>query len=305
MRAKPFSPLAGLFAVAVLVGACSESPTAVPTAAPKRAATGPAFNVVPAQASHLTVCASGPAGTYTYTVATTAGPDGTPVSTVSLPFGSSFSLVNDECKDVVVLSATTAALTQPDGTLRDAPTQATVTQTSGPANVALSTVWITQEVNDQPPCNDPCGIDTQAPGPTVSVLMNFFHGSVIDYSNSEVPVHTSGGCTLTLGFWKNHTSVWPSPFSPSATFFSSGKTWLYELNAPPKGGDAYLILAHQWIAVTLNIASGAGVPPAVQSAYDAATNYFKTGVGSDPIGWSATLDAYNNGLAAGGPSHCN
>jgi hypothetical protein len=297
MRAKPFSPLAGLFALAVLVGACSESPTAVPTAASRRSPTGPSLNVVQAQASHLTVCASGPAGTYSYTVATSAGTQGTPVSTASFPFGTSFTLVNDECKDVVILTA-------PAGTTQDPPTKATVTQTSGPANTALATVWLTQEANDQPPCNDPCGIDTQAPGPTVSVTVNFFHGSVIDFSNSEV-VHTSGGCTLTLGFWKNHTTVWPSPFLPSATFFNSGKTWLYELSAPPKGGDAYLILAHQWIAATLNIASGASVPAAVQSAYDSATNYFKTGVGSDPKGWAATLDDYNNGLAAGGPSHCS
>ena len=178
----------------------------------------------------------------------------------------------------------------------------TVTENSGPIGSVLSTVWKTEDEN-QPPCTDPCLADTQESGPTVSVLFNLFHGGELNFVN--VPVVQNAGCTATLGFWKNHTKVWPAPFSPNATFFRSGQTWIFELNAPPKGGDAYLILAHQYIAAALNIASGAGVPPDVQTAFNDATTFFMTGVGSDPIGWSNTLDNYNNGLAAGGPSHCN
>ncbi len=241
------------------------------------------------------MCATGPAGTYSYTLTTAAGPDGTPVSTASFPLGTSFTLTSGQCADVVTLSGS--------GITADPPTNVTVTEASGPIGTALSTVWKTQENSVQPACSDPCGVDTQEAGPTVSVLMNIFHGSVLDFVSA--PVVHNAGCTLTLGFWKNHTTVWPSPFDPNAPFFSSGKTWIFELNAPPKGGDAYLILAHQWIATTLNIASGAGVPPDVQTAYNDATTYFMTGVGSDPIGWSNTLDNYNNGLANGGPSHCN
>lgn len=294
MRVSSLTMAVTGLATAALLVACSERSTTAPEGAASVAPRGPSFNVVQSTAAHLTVCATGPAGTYSYTLSTAAGPDGTPVSTATLPLGTSFSLASGQCADVVVLSG--------QNITADPPTSVTVTQTSGPIATTLSKVWKTQE-STQPPCTDPCGVDTQESGPAVSVLMNLFHGSVLDFV--DLPVSTSGGCTFTLGYWKNHTTVWPSPFSPNAPFFSSGKTWLYELSTAPKGGDSYLILAHQWIAATLNIASGAGVPANVKAAYDAGTQYFMSGTGSDPKGWADVLDAYNNGLANGGPSHCN
>lgn len=132
---------------------------------------------------------------------------------------------------------------------------------------------------------------------------NFYHGSVVSYWNEEV-VHDVTGCTLTLGYWKNHTSNWPSPYSPNDAFFNSGKSWIQILNTPPKG-SAYLILAHQYIAAALNVAAGASMPADVQTAFDNATNYFQNGGSGDLTGWATILDNYNNGLAAGGPAHCD
>ena len=82
------------------------------------------------------------------------------------------------------------------------------------------------------------------------------------------------------------------------------------LKTPPKG-NAYYILAHQYIAAVLNGASGAGAPANVQAAINGAAAYFGAN-GPSPapsgalrtqlINWSDLLDDYNNGLV--GPGHC-
>lgn len=286
---------------ALLAAACSEAPTTSPTAVRRLTPNGaiPAGNVVQAKIRTLTVCAEGPIGTYTYSMSYTA----TTLNTIVTPYGNTFSLTDSECKDVLTLQQG-AGFTWGD---IDPLTEITVTQTSGPANTQLDYLQKTQEDADQPACvpgdTFPCGIDTQESGPTTTIALNYYHGSVISYWNEEV-AHPVSGCTLTQGYWKNHSN-WPSPYSPNALFFSSGKTWMTILGTAPKGGNAYLILAHQYIAATLNIASGASMPDDVKAAYDAATTYFQTGVGSDPIGWATILDNYNNGLAAGGPAHCS
>ena len=287
---------------ALLAAACSEAPTTSPTALRRLSPKGviPNGNVVQAKQATLTVCAEGPAGTYSYTMSYVA----TTKNTVVTPYGSAFTLSGTECKDVLYLAQ---ASNFNAGFEDDPPTQVTVTQTGSPANTQLDYLQKTQEDQTQPACDPgntfPCGIDTQEPGPTTTISLNFYHGSVISYWNEEI-AHPVTGCTLTQGYWKNHPN-WPAPYSPNALFFNSGKSWMTILGTPPKGGNAYIILAHQYIAATLNIASGASMPDDVKAAYDAATTYFQTGVGSDPIGWATILDNYNNGLAAGGPAHCS
>jgi hypothetical protein len=126
----------------------------------------------------------------------------------------------------------------------------------------------------------------------------------------DVPPPPSVGCTKTQGYWKNHASgkkadpAWGS--WASAQFFSSGKTYLEILNTPPKGGDAYIILAHQYIAAKLNVAAGASMPANVQTAYNGATTYFNGGSSpsrSTLIQWADMLASYNEGKI--GPGHCD
>lgn len=285
---------------AMLAAACSEAPSTAPAMRRLTPTAKGLGNVVQATIRTLTVCAEGPAGTYSYTLSISSQT----VNIINTPYGNSFTLNGAECKDVVSLSlGPTFDFTS------DPVTWVTVTQTSAPANTKLDYLQKTQGDQDQLACTPgdtfPCGIDTQEPGPSTTIGINYYHGSVVSYWNEEI-VHDITGCTLTLGYWKNHTSAWPSPYSPNAAFFTSGKSWIYELSAAPKGGNAYLILAHQWIAATLNIASGASMPADVKAAYDAGTAYFQNGgVGGDPITWANILDNYNNGLAAGGPAHCN
>lgn len=132
---------------------------------------------------------------------------------------------------------------------------------------------------------------------------------------AEAVVHLTAppcpvGCVLTQGFWKTHPNAWPTGHSPQDPFLSSGKTWPEVLWTAPRG-DAYFILAHQYIAAALNAARGASMPPEVASAFDAATEWFNNhspGVpASSPDGQTAihlaeVLAAFNEGQM--GVPHC-
>jgi hypothetical protein len=67
----------------------------------------------------------------------------------------------------------------------------------------------------------------------------------------------------TQGYWKNHPEDWPAPFENlrdlvkyEDNFFYSGQDWMTVLQTSPKGGNAYYILAHQYIAAVLNMYNG-------------------------------------------------
>lgn len=122
------------------------------------------------------------------------------------------------------------------------------------------------------------------------------------------------GCVRTQGYWSNKPGViWPSGLDRNAAFFSSGLSWQQIMDSPTRG-DAYLILAHQYVAAVLNRAAGASAPSGVQSVINAATAWFNGGVrlgqctqGRCPLqrAWSGVLDAYNNGVYPGAPQHCD
>ncbi|MFD2248281.1 hypothetical protein [Pontibacter ruber] len=130
------------------------------------------------------------------------------------------------------------------------------------------------------------------------------------------------GCTRTQGYWKNHASgkkydsTWGG--MQNEMFYGSGMTYLKLMETAPKGGNAYVMLAHQYIAAKLNM-KVASSPAEVDEAYEKATAYFaamKDGkylntlqtpyvtVSRDQlVKWAELLDKYNNGLL--GPAHCN
>lgn len=122
------------------------------------------------------------------------------------------------------------------------------------------------------------------------------------------------GCVRTQGYWKSKPGVvWPAPYTRGAMFFSSGLSWQQILETPPQGGNAYLILAHQYIAALLNRASGASAPSSVQTVINNATAFFSSGTNLDSCGgsacdtqktWAGILDTYNNGQYPGAPKHC-
>jgi hypothetical protein len=140
-----------------------------------------------------------------------------------------------------------------------------------------------------------------------------------------VHVVCSQGCTLTPGYWKTHSRRGPAPYDDTwaqlgaaqenTVFFLSGKTYYQALWQAPQG-NAYYILAHAWIATTLNGLNGASMPAEVQQAWHEATTLFQTKTpaqiaaqkGSQQprkrfLELAGLLDMYNNGLL--GPGHCS
>jgi hypothetical protein len=127
------------------------------------------------------------------------------------------------------------------------------------------------------------------------------------------------GCTLTQGYWKNHSKYGPAKYDATwaligedTAFFSSGKTWYQAINTSSAGGNAYFILAHQYIAAKLNLAGGASSTPAVNAALAGAEAFYATytptsalskAVRAQAIAYAETLADYNEGGI--GPGHCS
>lgn len=142
------------------------------------------------------------------------------------------------------------------------------------------------------------------------------------YSTVDIPVYLECdyGCTLTQGYWKNHSDkygkkydkAWDKLSYGSATmFYQSGKTWLEVFNTAP-AGVTYYNLAHQYMAAKLNVLNGASSTDEVDAAMTEAEGYFGTYKPSyvpdkylkaKMLEWAKTLDKYNNGDY--GPGHCS
>lgn len=143
-----------------------------------------------------------------------------------------------------------------------------------------------------------------------------------DSQTVTATVTCDNSCTLTQGYWKTHSSYGPAPYDDAwgvladgadTAFFLSGQSY-YEVLWTPPAGNAYYILAHQYIAAELNMLNGSSVTPEVQAAFDDATALLSAYTpdqvgalkGKQKKAWSdlaAVLDAYNNGYI--GPGHCS
>jgi hypothetical protein len=120
------------------------------------------------------------------------------------------------------------------------------------------------------------------------------------------------GCTLTQGYWKTHNEFasnrglavdWPAPYDELDQM--CGQSLLDIFNVAPKG-DAWYILAHQYIAASLNAASGASTD-SIGAELDEAGDLLAASCGGvtdrdRALELAELLDAYNNGLL--GPEHC-
>lgn len=120
-------------------------------------------------------------------------------------------------------------------------------------------------------------------------------------------------CVVTQGFWKNHPQDWPVTTLNLGTV-TYNQTQLLAILGEPVRGNGLVSLSKQLIAAKLNQANGACVPTAVATAITQADALIGSAivppVGTGFLAPSATsalntiLDNYNNGLAPGGPSHC-
>lgn len=127
------------------------------------------------------------------------------------------------------------------------------------------------------------------------------------------PPSPAVGCSYSQGYWGAHSSRGPAPYNSTwaalgedIPFYLSGQTYYSQMHVSSKG-NAYNVLAVQFIAATLNVLSGAAAPAGVDMT--AVDTFFKTYTpaqagamkGSDPVRkqaleWAQTLDSFNNGM---------
>jgi hypothetical protein len=184
-----------------------------------------------------------------------------------------------------------------------------VTEGAAPSNWALTSITIeSNAATAHNPVINP---------PNASARISHDFGAVFTFTNSFTPPPTLG-CTRTQGYWKNHEQDWDEvadgkPFLTTTIFYNSGVSYLTILKTPPKGGNAYLQLAHQFIAASLNVNGGSSGVAAVDAALAGADAYFAGAAAGipNPTGatrsqlqaWATTLDDFNNGKT--GPGHCD
>jgi len=154
---------------------------------------------------------------------------------------------------------------------------------------------------------------------TASFVTNDTGASGKDSWTVDISIPCEGGCTLTPGYWKTHSSYGPAPYDNTwaeigedTTFFLSGQSYYQVLWTSPSGGNAYYILAHAYIAAKLNLLNGASSTSQVDDALTWAENFFNTYTPTSKLSktergkalTNATLlDMHNNGYF--GPGHCS
>ena len=144
------------------------------------------------------------------------------------------------------------------------------------------------------------------------------------------------GCTYTQGYWQTHVKYAPKPqfarkrdktwdlidgagaLNENAPFidatYNSGYSYIQVMWTPPKG-NAYYLLAHQYIAAKLNTLAGAGTTAQVASAITQAEAMFRAHINPNDAWWrnatnrsnaialAGILGSYNEGKT--GPGHCS
>ena len=250
------------------------------------AAPGSSMDIVPVSPQTARVCKIGPVGSYNFDLAFSAtyGSDALAASPVTVT-------VTDAAVPACV---TVLTRTQGDN-VSDPSATVVITEQTSPDYTLIAVADSGGSIAQS----------TDLAARSATLHINGFHSAKATFTNEAV-VHDNG-CTVTLGWYKNHAN-WPAGAITQNTIFDGWGKVIDLLNTPPKGSQ-YIILAHQYITALLNIQGGASVPPAVQAALNTAAAYFAgggSGTGDPSIdisGLSTILDNYNNGLT--GPGHCD
>lgn len=249
----------------------------------------------------------GNARTNTATATTTTAGIGSGSGTAAVTFGAPTD-VYDECVDVT--DDKTTGTPAPLGTVcvADSPKTFTYAKTFGPFPNECKTHTFTNVA----------AFTTNDTGQT---------GSDTSTVVFDVKCVVKGGCTLTQGYWKTHSEHGPAPYDDTwgqlpdgadTEFFDTNTSWYDLFWTAPKGGNAFIQLAHQWMAARLNQRNGASTPLAVQIALAQAVTYFEKydNAGTVPaanaiskadreqmVKLAGIIAAYNEGTT--GPGHCD
>ncbi len=117
-------------------------------------------------------------------------------------------------------------------------------------------------------------------------------------------------CTRNQDYWRENPDdpAWAALGSEADDFFGTGVNWLTVLQTPLQNRNVYLVLAHQYIAARLNIASGLDAPQSVDHALAWAESFFAQNTPTSEIPrhvrgqalWIADLlDRFNEGRLDG------
>jgi hypothetical protein len=176
--------------------------------------------------------------------------------------------------------------------------------------------------NDSADVKLECGLNTHTN--TSTLTTNDTNTSTTSSWTINATVECTNGCTLTQGYWKTHNKefkggapadpTWNliTPSAENSPFFTTTSTWFQIFWMPPSGGNAYLQLAHQYMAAKLNILKGASAPSIVTNAISWAESFFPGKTPSTPLSpalksqaryYASILASYNEGLI--GPGHCS
>lgn len=224
------------------------------------------------------------------------------VATAEATFGEPTELV-DECVDV----GDTLAGVLGEVCVGDAPQTFSYSLDIGPGAEAA--------------CDTTVTVDNTATFTTVDTGTTGSDSANVSVNVVCEPEEPGAGCTLTRGYWQTHSKYGPAPYDATwaeigedTAFFSSGSSYFEVLTTRPRG-NAYYILAAQYIAAELNFLNGASSTDEVDAAFADATDLFSTytpddiagmrgnsSVRSEFIALGDLLDDYNNGLV--GPGHC-
>jgi hypothetical protein len=327
---RRFPMLLGSIAVAALLASCAEKGSAPSISAP----TGPALGYAPVHGcdnlTPATTCTGSPT---TMTVrfeqlrvckvyAEGTGPDveiKLNANFVMFPDGpqsGTYTLHAGECRTLWRNGEETNGVRSTD--------IITVTETPVPGYTATSQVTnIVRDTEDPTPdatFTTTVGPVTSATTITSGIGGPRIPGALIVFTNTKTPVVIpQPSCTLTQGYWKNHESAWPAPYSPTAQWLDAthkvnGVTWDGLMGKSVAGGNSYMQLAHQWIAATLNLAGATSNNPTVAAAMSqgqawllshtpASTNAVPNIKDAQATAWASTLDDFNNGKL--GIPHCD
>ena len=106
---------------------------------------------------------------------------------------------------------------------------------------------------------------------------------------------------LTQGYWKNHLCEWRNNYQTTVFDCNNGKYYWTDVINTPTNGDAWYILAHQYIAFQLNIANYAYDCGQYTQTLSEAQTLLKYGPGNIPVDLRASaielaemLDGLNN-----------